>query len=436
MRPKLFRDPVHNIIAFDQNDPVERVLFELVQTRAFQRLRRVRQLGFANLVYHGAEHTRFTHSLGVVHVARLMFDALGDRWGEEARMEVLAAALLHDTGHGPFSHAIEKVTDVEHEEYTQQLIDDPSTDVHQVLASVDDSLPSRVAAYFGPRDAVPPERQALRDMVSSQLDADRLDYILRDGLATGVKIGVFDFERIKTMLETYRAEGDEEGAEADRVRLAVSHRAREAVEGYLMARFHMFKQVYLHGAVRAAEKMLEAVLRRAEALHAQGRTFEELPSEPLRRLLVGERLDSESFVNLDDMDVWTALKAWRRDDDPVLSSLSGGLLDRELYKPIELTGQDPDEVDGFLDRAESMARERGLDPDYAVLLDRAADTPYTPYDPEHGDGGAHIPIITPEGRAVPIERVSDIVHLLGRDTYRILRVCVHPALREDLEATL
>jgi hypothetical protein len=436
MRPKLFRDPVHNIIAFDQNDPVERVLFELVQTRAFQRLRRVRQLGFANLVYHGAEHTRFTHSLGVVHVARLMFDALGDRWSEDARMEVLAAALLHDTGHGPFSHAIEKVTDVEHEEYTQQLIDDPSTDVHQVLASVDAGLPSRVAAYFGPRDAVPPKRQALRDLVSSQLDADRLDYILRDGLATGVQIGVFDFERIKTMLETYRAESDGDGSDEERVRLAVSHRAREAVEGYLMARFHMFKQVYLHGAVRAAEKMLEAVLRRAEALHADGRTFEELPSEPLRRLLVGERLDSESFVNLDDMDVWTALKAWRRDDDPVLSSLSGGLLDRRLYKPIELTGQDPDEVDAFLDRAESMARERGLDPDYAVLLDRAADTPYTPYDPEHGDGGAHIPIITPEGRAVPIERVSDIVHLLGRDTYRILRVCVHPALREDLEATL
>ena len=436
MRPKLFRDPVHNIIAFDQNDPVERVLFELIQTRAFQRLRRVRQLGFANLVYHGAEHTRFTHSLGVAHVARLMFDALGDRWDEDDRMEVLVAALLHDTGHGPFSHAIEKVTDVEHEEYTRQLIDDPSTEVHQVLSSVDRSLPERVGAYFGARDEVPAGKQALRDLVSSQLDADRLDYILRDGLATGVKIGVYDFERIKTMLETYRADADPEGPDEGRVRLAVSHRAREAVEGYLMARFHMFKQVYLHGAVRAAEKMLEAVLRRASTLHAEGRTFEELPSEPLRRLLVGQRLDSDSFVNLDDMDVWMALKAWRRDDDPVLSSLAAGLLDRRLYKPIELTAQDADDVEAFLEEAESLARSQGLDPDYAILLDRAADTPYTPYDPEHGDGGAHIPIITADGRALPIERVSDIVHLLGRDTYRILRVCVHPSLREDLEATL
>lgn len=432
MRPKLFRDPVHNIIAFDLNDSVERVLFELVQTRAFQRLRRIRQLGFANLVYHGAEHTRFTHSLGVVHVARRMFESLEGNWEPEDRLEVLAAALLHDVGHGPFSHAIEAVTETHHEAYTRQIIRDPDSEVHEVLAGVAESLPERVAAYFGPRDEFPSHKHVLRDLVSSQLDADRLDYILRDGLSTGVKIGVYDFERIQTMLETYVGKRPGGGRQT---RLAVSYRAREAVEGYLIARFHMFKQVYLHGAVRGAEKMLEAVLKRAGRLLRDGREFQELPSPGLIRLLDGETLPTELFVSLDDMDVWTALKQWRYDDDPVLSTLSAGLLDRRLYKTVDLTGDDPVEVARLLDRAAALAREQGLEPDYTVLTDRAGDTPYKPYDPEHGDRGAHIPIIEPDGSVVPIEQNSDIVHLLGRDNYKILRVCLPADLRDELEAT-
>ena len=428
-RPKLFRDPVHNIIALDLEDEVERVLFDLVNTRAFQRLRRIRQLGFANLVYHGAEHTRFTHSLGVLHVARRMFSALEGDLDEEERLEVLCAALLHDVGHQPFSHAIEKVTDIHHETYTAQLIEDPETDIHQVLSAVDSRLPERLAAYFNPREQFPAEKQVLRDLVSSQLDADRLDYILRDGLATGVKIGVYDFERIQTMLDTYRGES-EDGTE--RTRLAVNYRAREAVEGYLMARFHMFKQVYLHKAVRAAEKMLEAVLRRAEQLREEGYQFTHDLPPVLARLLAGERLTSREFVGFDDMDIWRALKSWRRDDDEVLSRLAGGLLDRRLYKTIDMSAHDPVDFARMMDRANALADELGYNPDYAVLSDQAKDTPYRPYDPDHADRSAHIPIIEADGRVVPIERNSDIVHLLGRDTYNILRVCLPAELREEL----
>jgi len=428
-RPKLFRDPVHNIIALDLEDPVERILFELVETRAVQRLRRVRQLGFANFVYHGAEHTRFTHSLGVMHVARRMVSALDEDFGDDERAEVLCAALLHDVGHGPFSHATEKVTDIDHESYSAQLIEDPATEVHQVLADADASLPGRVARYFGPRPEFPDDRQVLRDLVSSQLDADRLDYILRDGLATGVKIGVYDFERIQTMLATYERESDREA----RTRLAVSFRAREAVEGYLMARFHMYKQVYLHNAVRAAEKMLEALLRRAEQLHGRGYEFSEPLDPSLRRLLAGQRLDSEAFVAFDDMDIWIALKKWRDDDDPVLSRLAGGLLDRRLYKTLDMSDRDPVDFARTMDRANNLAEEHGLDPDYAVLSDRAADAPYRPYDPDHADSSAHIPIIEPDGRVVPIERNSDIVHLLGRDNYKVPRICVPAVLRDELE---
>ncbi len=431
MKPKLFRDPVHNIIAFDLTDDVERVVLRLVQTRTFQRLRRIRQLGFANLVYHGAEHSRFVHSLGVAHVARRMFAALDHGFGDAERLEVMCAALLHDVGHGPFSHAIEKVTRVHHEEYSAQLVRDPDSEVYAVLAEVDPELPERVASYFGPRRDFPAERHVLLDIVSSQLDADRLDYILRDGLATGVKIGVYDFERILTMLETYEGTNSQQGVSR---RLAVSYRAREAVEGYLLARFHMFKQVYLHKAVRAAEKMLEAVLRRAGELASAGHAFEADPSPRLRKLLAGDRLTTEEFVSLDDTDVWISLKQWRTDADPVLARLSAGLLDRDLYKTIDLDVDDPVAIARTLDRANELAREMGLDPNYAVLTDRAYDTPYTPYDPAHGDVGAHIPIIDPTGRVTPIEERSDMVHLLGRDSYKILRLCVPGALRERLRS--
>lgn len=427
MTPKLFRDPVHDIIAFDQADEVERVVFRLIQTSAFQRLRRVRQLGFANLVYHGAEHSRFSHSLGVLHVARRICAVL--ELPVEERVEVLCAAALHDVGHGPFSHAIEAVTSVAHETYSQRIVEDPSSELHAILHDFDPDLPRRVAAYFGHRDQFPSHKRVLLDIVSSQLDADRLDYIQRDGLATGVKIGVFDFERILSMFCVFDRDAD--SGEHVR-RLAVSYRAREAVEGYLIARFHMFKQVYLHKAVRTAEKMLEAVMTRARELAAAGHNFATPLDPAVRDLLSGVPMSAARYVELDDTDVWHALKSWRYDGDTILAGLSAGLLDRQLYKTIELDPSDAVSIARLIDRAEELARDAGLDPRYAVLVDRASDTPYRPYDPGAPDVGAHIAIITAAGRAVPIEDVSDLVHLLGRDAYKIVRVCVDPRIRDEL----
>lgn len=432
MRPKLFRDPVHDIIAFDLDDPVDRLAYDLVLTPTFQRLRRIRQLGFAHLVYHGAEHSRFQHSLGVAHVARRILATLEVRDPLD-RAEVLAAAMLHDIGHGPFSHAIEKVTHIHHEDLTRAMIEDVDSDVHQLLASFSSDLPARVAAYFGPRQAFPRERHVFLDIVSSQLDADRLDYILRDGVATGVKIGLYDFERIHALFKTYRGVN---AAGQETQRLAVSARAKEAVEGYLIARFHMFKQVYLHRTVRSAEKMLEGVLRRAGQLLLEGYEFSR-PVEPtLARLLRGETLSHREFLRLDDTDIWMALKAWTEDPDPVLRSMAGGLLHRELYKTVTLDPNDAVGIARAFDQAQQIARKHGLDPDYAVLLDRASDTPYRPYDPLSEAMPSHIPIIERDGRVVPIEQVSDIVHLLGRDAYKIIHLCVTREVKGDLDVYL
>ncbi len=426
MKPKLFRDPVHDIIAFDTADDVERVVFELICTGTFQRLRRIRQLGFAHLVYQGAEHSRFQHSVGVIHIARRILARLP--LDDSDRLEALCAAALHDVGHGPFSHAIEKVTGIHHEDYTLALVLDPEGDVFPILSAVDPDLPDRVASYFGPRKHFPPERQVLRDIVSSQLDADRLDYILRDGLATGVKIGVYDCERILTMLQPTEIDGAP--------RLGVSYRAREAVEGYLIARFHMFKQVYLHKTVRSAEKMLEAVLRRAGELLANDALDSEQLDPVLGRLLRGEQLEPANYAMLDDTDIWVALKQWRRAEDTTLASLASGLLDRKLYKTFTLDAQDPVAVARLHDRAREIARDAGLDPDYAVLIDRAQDTPYRPYATEDGRSSSYIPIVGRDGSAVPIEEVSDLVHLLGRDAYKITRLCVPEELREPLESVV
>lgn len=421
MRQKLFRDPVHNIIAWDMDDEVEALVFDLIASRTVQRLRRIRQLGFAHLVYHGAEHSRFAHSLGVVHVARRILDALNVQ-NPEDRIEVLAAAILHDVGHGPFSHAIEKVTGVHHETYTQALVQDPNGDLFPLLKRAGEDMPERVAAYYGTRAEFPLERQVFLDIVSSQLDADRLDYILRDGMATGVKIGMYDFERILSMFEIHR--------NGPLTRLAVNYRAREAVEGYLIARFHMFKQVYLHKTVRSAEKMLEAVLKRAHDLILQGHAFSQ-PLEPhLATMLRGETLDAQDFVWLDDTDIWVALKKWRDDDDTILSTLASALLDRQLFKTIQLDPNDPVFIARMVDRAQQLARKDRLDPDYFVLLDRAQDTPYKPYNPTQITE-SHIPIISPSGVA-PIEDVSDIVHLLGRDAYKVLHLCVPAQIRGEL----
>ncbi len=433
VRPKLFRDPIHDIITFNAHDDVEHVLLELIGTRTFQRLRRIRQLGFAHAVYHGAEHSRFSHSIGVAHVARRMFDTLhrqGHFDGTHDRLEVLCAALLHDIGHGPFSHAIEKVTGIHHEHYTAQFILSPDSEIHDVLRSADPTLPERLAPYFAIGEQIAPEKRVLKDIVSSQLDADRQDYILRDGVATGVRIGVYDFERIQTMFEVHTTHDEQERAHT---RLAVSYRAREAVEDYLIARFHMFKQVYLHKAVRAAEKMLRAAFARAADLYKLDEPQILATPSPARELIAGKRLELTEFLDLDDTDVWVLLKRWSHHPDAILSRLSTGLLNRDLYKTIDLDREDPVLVARTIDRANEVARELGFDPAYAVLTDRAQDTPYRPYNPRDRKGAtAHIPIVDPSGMAEPIEHVSDLIHLLGHDSYKVWRICMPAEVRSAM----
>ena len=362
-KPKLFRDPVHDTIAISRTSPAGRLALALVDTREMQRLRRIRQLGLSFLVYPGAEHSRFAHSLGVLWLAWQMVERLSHKVAvaEEDRVVAVAAALLHDVGHGPFSHAVEAVTGIDHEDWSRGLIEDPDSEVNRVLVGVDATLPERVVALLDKRGGAPPWAS---DLVSSQLDADRLDYILRDGHATGVRIGNYDLARILALLDV--ADGH----------LAVHAGAQEAVEGYLLARFHMYKQVYLHKTSRSAERMLEAALRRAGVLQRNGHSFDYWPGGALATLIRGEPLAPGAFARIDDTHVWAALSAWMDDSDRVLADLARGLCERRLWKPFVLPPNDTARAQELVAAARSVARVKGYDPDYAVLVDACEDPLY------------------------------------------------------------
>ncbi|MBN2491523.1 MAG: HD domain-containing protein [Planctomycetes bacterium] len=340
-RGRVFRDPVHDIIFIPR---AHQVILDLLETPAVQRLRRVRQLGLAHLVFPGAEHSRFIHSLGVEHLANrilTLIRELGEGEDDVAATlrhapEIRAAALLHDIGHGPFSHTFENVlADAvgRHETWSRRIVQDPGSEVHSLLRrhGLDVEL---VAALIEGRA----EDLLAQDIVSSQLDADRLDYLLRDSLMTGVAYGKIDLAWILNVMKPGRA--------ADgRVRLGIDGRkGLHAVESYLFARRSIQLQVYHHRTVRAFEAMLANLLALGRRILAAG---ERLPGETpaaVRKLLGGEALDNETFLALDDSDIHLMLKAWAVDGRWGLAAeatrLARALLRRKcLYLHIDLVGR-------------------------------------------------------------------------------------------------
>lgn len=437
VKPKLFRDPVHDTIAL-QDGPAERLVLSLMDTPEVQRLRRIRQLGLTSMVYPGAEHSRFQHSLGVLWTAHEMLERLARRGGvaPEVRALVLVGALLHDVGHGPMSHALETVTGIHHERWTEAIITGRTlegapceTGVSRVLADLGrkvlgEELADGLFSLYG-KGTLPSGVPAFaREIVSSQLDADRLDYILRDGHHTGVRIGNYDLARILALVDL--AEGH----------LVIHVGALEAVEGYLLARFHMYKQVYLHKTSRSAERMLEAMLRRAKALRVAGEGPRYWPEGALGGLILGEALSPPEFATLDDHDIWLATKRWAEDPDPWLAALAGGLAHRRLYKPIALPN-DKVRADELVHAAESIARVRGFLPEATVLVDSSRDSLYRPFvgaarERQEGESIRLVEVSGGTERVVFIEERSEVVRMLANLEVRQRLLCVHPELREPI----
>src|SRR5690348_1933085 len=283
MSEKIIRDPVHDVIAFRLDRPIDALLFRLLNAAEFQRLRRIRQLGMASLAYPGADHSRYSHSLGVMQTARLMLEQLRQSCSISPEEEIacLAASLLHDLGHGPFSHVFERVGGMPHEKITRRIVNDPASDVHQTLAQHDPQLPAIVASLLGGEGP----RRMFCDILAGQLDADRLDYLLRDNLMTGSRYGDFDLQWLLHSLTVDDASD----------RLAITWKGVSAVEAYLQSRYHMYRNVYFHKVVRAAEGMVKLALQRAKRLAVQDRLRWPPRDHLVIKALLGQRLSIEEF---------------------------------------------------------------------------------------------------------------------------------------------
>ncbi|MFN4243031.1 MAG: HD domain-containing protein [Tepidisphaerales bacterium] len=417
MAEKIIRDPVHDVITFRLDADADALVWRLLQTPEFQRLRRIRQLGLAHLAYPGADHARYGHSLGVMEMARRMLEQLqrSARLDAGDRLVVLAAALLHDLGHGPFSHVFERVSGVHHEQVTQTLLLDADSNVWRVLTEHDASLPRRVAAAVAalpddPRHGLPP---FLVHTLSSQLDADRLDYLLRDDLMTGSRYGQYD---LQWLLRSLTAAGD-----GPTGRLAVSYKGVSAVEGYLQARYHMYRNVYFHKVVRSAEGMLRLALQRARRLAIQERLDTDGPA--LRKALLGQSLTHEERLHLDDVTLMAAFKRWTQSDDPTLARLCHGLLFRQLYKTVELSVElGPAEAAERLRRAVEAVAAAGGDPHYDLFYDEPSDTPYETVSADDPAAFNEIQVLDAAGRLTPFARLSSFAASLRHFAFRRVHV--------------
>lgn len=310
---KIINDPIYGFITIPNG-----IIFKLIEHSYFQRLRRITQMGMSNLVYPGAHHTRFHHAVGCMHLmqkAVLVLKNKGVEISDKEAEAVCIAILLHDVGHGPFSHALEHsiVNEVSHEEISLRFMQELNVEFEGALSLAIEIFEGKY------------HRKFLNQLISSQLDIDRLDYLKRDSFYTGVAEGNISSERIIDMLNVYNDE------------LVIEEKGIYSVEKFLVGRRLMYWQVYLHKTGVVAEKMLVNLLARAKKLATSG---VELPcSKALHFFLYADNITTQfdlnalkTFARLDDYDILSAIKDWISHEDEILSNLSEMIINRKLFK--------------------------------------------------------------------------------------------------------
>lgn len=388
-KKKILNDPVYGFITI----PTE-LLFDLVEHPYFQRLRRIKQLGLSEYVYPGALHTRFHHALGAMHLmgqAMQTLQSKGHRISDAECEAAQIAILLHDVGHGPFSHVLECcLLDNVHHEFISLML------MHELNGQFNGALALAIRMFEGTY-----ERPFFHQLISSQLDMDRMDYLNRDGYYTGVAEGAIGAERIIKMLDLV----DDQ--------LVVEAKGVLSVENFLNARRLMYWQVYLHKTSICCESMLIQILRRARFLIRQA-GFEPVYAPDAFKLFLREsvsltdfqtnRTYLDAFTRLDDFDVWSCIKQWALHSDPVLSTLCQMLLDRKLFKIMLST--EPF-ADALLSELEGQLRQTGM-PDevlsYFLVEGQATNAAYLP-------SGDRIAIKLKTGDVIDIADASDLSNI-------------------------
>lgn len=385
------RDPIHDLVVFEQGSEIDQLIWRLINCREFQRLRRVKQLGFSEFVFPGATHTRLSHCIGVFHTARqvleILLRLLGSR--DERRVCVaLCAALLHDLGHGPFSHVFENVAkDIgrkkRHESWTSEIILG-DTEVNAVLRDHDSELPKEVSAIISAEDPV----DIYSAIVSSQFDADRLDYLRRDRYMCGVSVGAFDFSWILKNLvvgKVYHTVDKDQGVGGKIDWLLLDPKAREAAEGYLLARYQLYSTIYYHKTTRSAEKLLSLFLKelRETAKHWRSNAWRFGQGNPVVSYLLNDNPTLETYLSLDDTLVWTLLSEASRSSEENLAQVAGRLMNRNLFKAFDLSrraeASNSSAID-FVHELKEDAQSVGLEWGKTLFEDRPRQKGYDWYD--------------------------------------------------------
>jgi uncharacterized protein len=328
MSAKIFRDPLYNYVSIDRQH--DGWLIELLDCPEVQRLRKIHQLGVSYLTYSGADHNRLSHSLGVLHLMQQALHNIKSRYDDEhvnrGRAPLLAAALIHDVGHGPFSHLFEPCLGIDHEEWSKKIVlsEDSDMRVNKTLRRVDRTLPQIVAELIDKDNYDHPPW--MKYLLSSQLDMDRLDYLRRDSLFTGAGYGHYDYYRILNTFELYP---DEDGNQD----IVWSEKSMLAIEEYIFARHYMYQNVYLHKTTRGFEKMLEAMWCRARQLHSDGTDVALVPA--IRDFWESADPTVQQYLRIEEFTVLQQIQNWVENNDKSLSDLARRFLARKRFSMIE-----------------------------------------------------------------------------------------------------
>ena len=392
---KVFRDVIHNYIHIDLQ-----VIWDLINTKEMQRLRRIHQLGGAYQVYHNAEHSRFSHSLGVYEIVRRMVNEIDDIKESLSSYEkcvVMIAALLHDVGHLPFSHSFENICPTKHEEFSCRIVLG-DTEINQVLRKYNKKLPKDVANVINSTH----HNMLLNQLISGQLDADRMDYLLRDAYFSGTSYGKFDLERI---FRTIRVEDN---------CLMVKESGIHAVENYIIARYHMYWQVYYHPVCRSFERILETLFKRMKYLYQNN--DEQINQLKMFTPFLEDKQSVHDHYLLDENSAMYGISILCTHQDPIISDLASRIMCRKLFQYKTIT----------TDHQKEKIRKKVskyYDSDYYLLSDKASQSPYQPYD---SDSSKNIMVLCDNGKKVELSKRSDIVHSLVRGKIKEERKVFYP----------
>lgn len=376
---KVMRDPIHEYIHVDYQ-----VIWDAINSKEFQRLRRIHQMGTSYQVYHTAEHSRFSHSLGVYEIIRRMVyevKGLDDYLSEYEKITIMLAGVCHDLGHGPFSHFFESVIKPDHEKISAKILLEDS-DIHSVLIRYDEDLPNNVVAVLNHTHP----NKVLTRMISSQLDADRMDYLLRDAYFTGTSYGHFDLERI---LRTLRVVDHQ---------LVVKESGVHSVEDYIMARYHMYWQVYYHPTSRSIEAILYAFFNRLKDLMNEDHSY--CDKYPMFKFISNKgEITIQEHYKLDETSCFYGFQCAQEDEDTILSDFAHRIIERKLFDYIDITSSS----DYELKKQELI--QHGYNPEYYLYLDKAEKRPYSPY----SEDDSQIMILMPDKSIKELSQVSVIV---------------------------